>query len=170
MYRYRVTKYNPFFRDSNGIYLNDEWTSVYDVISLECKYSFENYMIIENEYVKMVELLVKHLESGEIKFIHFEEGLSVDQIREYQKKYFVNENEYMLELYNRICNNMSIQNNCELTILVRMILREYLWGEIKVGKNKIKFGYDYYMYFITQKDCFEFLENNGGNYMFIEKM
>ena len=31
MYGWRITKYNPAFRDERGAYLKDEWTSVSDV-------------------------------------------------------------------------------------------------------------------------------------------
>lgn len=31
MYEYRITKYNPAFRKSNGAFSKDEWTSYSDV-------------------------------------------------------------------------------------------------------------------------------------------
>jgi hypothetical protein len=31
MYNWRITKYNPAYRDNAGCYLKDEWTSISDI-------------------------------------------------------------------------------------------------------------------------------------------
>jgi hypothetical protein len=31
MYAWRITKYNPAFRDERGAYLQDEWTGISDI-------------------------------------------------------------------------------------------------------------------------------------------
>ncbi len=49
MIQYRVTKYNPKYRDSNGHYHNDEWTS-FSCVGEEV--ALEEYLKVENSYIQ----------------------------------------------------------------------------------------------------------------------
>ena len=56
MIKYRITKYNPKFRDKNGVYLKDEWTS-YDDIGQIRNYkevAVEEYLNTEEKYIKAI--------------------------------------------------------------------------------------------------------------------
>lgn len=56
MIKYRITKYNPKFRDKNGVYLKDEWTS-YDDIGQIRNYkevTVEEYLNTEEKYIKAI--------------------------------------------------------------------------------------------------------------------
>ena len=56
MYYFRVTKYNPIYRDENGFYKKNEWISVGDIG--QCYdgeiLTAENYQNIENAYVNAI--------------------------------------------------------------------------------------------------------------------
>ena len=56
MYQYRITKYNPKYRQLDGKYLNNEWTSYSDIGK---KYNgklftMQNYIEVENSYVTAI--------------------------------------------------------------------------------------------------------------------
>jgi len=55
MYTCRVTKYNPLFRDKNGQYLRDDWTSIADIGKIlqsnnAQPVTVEDYLSIEDTY------------------------------------------------------------------------------------------------------------------------
>ena len=53
VFEYRVTKYNPAFRESSGAYTQDEWTSVSDIGGFfdGIILTTEDYHRVENAYV-----------------------------------------------------------------------------------------------------------------------
>lgn len=44
MYSWRITKYNPIFRDESGVYLEDEWTSITRRTELEANKKLGRYV------------------------------------------------------------------------------------------------------------------------------
>lgn len=46
MMNYRISKYNPKYRDEHGIYTRDEWTSISDVGEY-----FNGYEVTMEEYL-----------------------------------------------------------------------------------------------------------------------
>ena len=49
MKQYRVTKYNPEYRNTDGTYSREEWTSYSDVGEIVSK---EEYEKVENSYIE----------------------------------------------------------------------------------------------------------------------
>lgn len=54
MFEYRVTKYDPAFRDRGGRYLREEWTSVGDIGR-----SFEGGVLTQEEYLRVEDVHLK---------------------------------------------------------------------------------------------------------------
>ena len=67
---WRITKYNPAFRDERGVYLKDEWTSVSDVgKSFDgVVLTFKEYREIEDNYVSTALSLTPLLKLSLIEF------------------------------------------------------------------------------------------------------
>lgn len=59
---YRITKYDPAFRD-NGIYTRDEWTSISDVGKTYngVPFSMDEYVKVESNYIACVKSIMRHL-------------------------------------------------------------------------------------------------------------
>ena len=59
MHCYRITKYNPKYRNSSGAYLKDGWTSISDIGTIYNgkKSTLKEYFKIEEAYVKAILLL-----------------------------------------------------------------------------------------------------------------
>ena len=139
MYCYRITKYNPEFRDKNGIYLKNEWTSVNDIGKVFDgeELTKEKYLYIENGYISAIKLIME------------ENNISTLMINCLEKYYDVSDETYFSpdekELLAEIKDNMNVSKD-KLETLIRMALRELLWCKLRSEKVEIEFGYDYYMY------------------------
>lgn len=146
MKKFRITKYNPSFRNEKGEYTHDEWTSFWDVGK-----KFYNGVLEKEVYY---EVESKYLQA--IKYILDDNNISSMRI-------------VQLEKYNNKNLDLSLSNDEEsfkmglkigslighdyIEILCKMILRELLWAKLETidGVLTIEFGYDYYMYVHCEK-------------------
>jgi hypothetical protein len=136
----RISKYNPAFRNVDGRYLRNEWTSVSDVGRSfdDGTLTLDSYIAMENAYVEAIRRFVEFSKTKSFKV----SGLEVRSPSENPKE-LANETQAWLA---------EIQEGAEvsgdsLERLIRLILRESCWARLE-GKNNsyIHFGYDYYMY------------------------
>lgn len=147
----RVTKYNPLNRDKDGLYtLRDEWTSISDVgNSYYSKiFTMEEYLAIEEKYINAVEVLVQETGITNLKIIGLENHFKEKNLN--------------------LSEGKTIPRSL-IKDLVRMILREQVWGKL-VAKNQfeVHFGYDYYMYFVGEsitEDLIDKLKKIEGLYV-----
>lgn len=59
MLKVRITKYNPIYRDDNGYYTLNDWTSFSD-IGKEYNnsiFTLEEYIKVENSYLSAIDIL-----------------------------------------------------------------------------------------------------------------
>lgn len=144
--RYRITKYNPKNRDSDGAYRLDEWTAVSDIgmefdgIVLERP----TYLDVENAYVNAVLIIMRNFKSTSTVVEKVENRWSYKEI---QDRIFELPSQRVRSLLESIENGI-ILNKEDIKLLTAMILREQIWCELKDVNQafKITFGYDYYMY------------------------
>lgn len=136
MIKYRITKYNPDYRNQLGAYLRKEWSSYYDIgkdfngkILLS-----DEYLVVEEKYCMVAWEILKHCN---IEYVYIDnlEMHNVDEVNNSDKCFL-----------DSIQNGMRISMN-DLKKYMQYILREYFWCEL-IAKSgiKIEFGYDYYMY------------------------
>ena len=130
MFEYRVTKYNPKNRDTQGRYLIDEWTD-YSDIDKEFGGSVltkEEYLRVENTYVNAaIELL------GEC-------GVSSLVIDTLENHHNYQANYVDLSEGQRLSGEL-------LREVIRSLLRGDFWCRLQDGTSAfIHVGYDYYMY------------------------
>jgi hypothetical protein len=143
MYQYRITKYNPVFRDEKGRYTSEEWTSFGDVGEIV---SVKEYVRVETAYIGtalaflreagVVELQIRGLENSKKLPILLVEG-----------------------------KQLSLQ---ELESTLRNVLRDEIWCRFEGKSAFVHFGWDYYMYVGVSKDCpeaYAFAEKSG---LFVE--
>ncbi len=133
MFEYRVTKYDPSFRDANGAFTRDEWISVTDIgrsFGGE-KLTREEYQRVEDAYVATAlaflreagveALTVAGLENHGGTPLAFTEGsvLLLEQIGE----------------------------------VIRWVLREEFWCRLEATGAFVHLGYDYYTYLGVPRRC-----------------
>ena len=163
MYCYRITKYNPEFRDKNGRYTQEDWTSISDIgrVFNGETLTKEEYLRIENGYISAIKLTME------------ENNISTLMINCLEKYYDVSDETYFSpdekELLAEIKDNMNVSKD-KIENLIRMTLRELLWCKLKSERVEIEFGYDYYMYIKCDQikdSTVEFLLSKG---IFVELM
>lgn len=163
-----VTKYNPIYRNSEGIYTNDEWIGVND-IGQECGgkvLQLEEYLNIENKYVQAAKHLFEYYGSEKIQLIDKE-------IRNYDD--LPNTKNLDYKVFFETLNKRRTISIEELEIVIRLSLRDSFWAHLVSKNNRkisLEFGYDYYMYFkIFKKDeeaIKKYIETNIG--LFVRKL
>lgn len=136
---YRVTKYNPSYRDINGSYILDDWTSVSDIGK-----KFNGSVLTENIYLQMEDNYIEYLSAFLKKTReNFNAQCFEDKRDERSLK------NYSFNLDRCIVGSETLRDIIAEDVLLvsRMCLRELVWCKLESDFGDfIHFGYDYYMY------------------------
>lgn len=166
MFNWRVTKYNPNYRDEFRRYKRSEWTSFCEIGKVfdGNKLTNDNYIAIENAYVDAIVAFMNGVENT---------SLTVKGLEKKNNNIMLNREH---ELYSDEMINFyaAVQENDVLSIraiqhLARLVLREDLW--CKLEKDDIMFvhfGYDYYMYIGSHKICVDAINKIKKRGLFVE--
>lgn len=154
MFSYRITKYNPRFRNSLGWYEKNDWTSIADIGKHfdEKELTFKDYKKIEDAYVQAILLFMDFLKLDFLKIASLEKHRK----RPYPDMY---RSKTMLELFKKITLSQEL-TKAEIADAARLILRETLWGKLE-SKDKmfVHFGCDYYMYIGSSQELPDSIKN-----------
>ena len=68
MFQWRITKYNPKYRNERGTYLKNEWISFSDIGKIfdQSKLTFDKYLKIENSYINAINYFMDCLKLDKI--------------------------------------------------------------------------------------------------------
>lgn len=125
-HQFRITKYNPQFRNESGAYQLDEWTEYSDLgrVFNGVKFSIEEYEKVESAYIQSVILILEELLIDSVKIESLENRNKIPTI-----------------------TNGQIVNLNDLPHTMKLVLRENCWFRLRHPRRAfIHFGYDYYMY------------------------
>lgn len=153
MLSFRVTKYNPQFRDAHGRYLADDWTSISDVG--ECfagiELMQEAYLAIESKYLAAIRFFARDSCVSRLRVNELEiESADSDPGYEIVDGWW-------LDL-------------AEAIEVARLVLREELWCKLEdEGRLRVHFGYDYYMYIESNSCCDCAVEETRELGLFVER-
>lgn len=147
MKRYSITKYNPAYRDEDGCYTLDEWTSISDIGATfnNIKLEEEEYLKVENAYIQAVNICISehNIQKMIIAMLQKnseteEETLKGDGIFKRAKI-----------PYSNVSEGIEIEAK-NIEYLVQLCLRETTWCFLYSNEKHflINFGYDYYMYIV----------------------
>lgn len=145
--KYRITKYDPVYRDQEGCYIRDEWTSISDIgkVYNGVPFTLEAYLQSEENYVRIYAGLLKQFGVDYLNVRMLEKSYTLDEITRHLNVYDLSLNPDEQAFYERLCNDCSV-NTTEFHTIFRMIMRELLWCRLENGEILIEFGYDYYTY------------------------
>ena len=164
IFQWRITKYNPNFRDENGYYtLTEDWTCPSEIGKTinGNQFTLEDYLQVEAAYI-----------DSAIKFID-ESG--IDLLRILQLECDISEEDRTSPLYEKEFEELVLKedlviNKNEIRLICKMVLRNFLWCKLYSKDHFfIHFGWDYYMYIGSHVNCLsaiKFAENNG---LFVEQ-
>lgn len=166
MNKYRISKYNPKYRNQKGVFLNNEWTSYWDIgktYSGKIFYEYE-YLNIEKLYCNCIISILKTLEINKMIINNLEKHSLDKREKEVLKSLDA------LNVFYNIKNNLII-NIDNIYILLQLLLREILWCKLKTTSNfKIVIGYDMYVYIYCDNIPFNIIEYYKKTSLFIEKL
>ena len=143
-----ITKYNPIFRDENGIFKKIEWISFFQIGQLfdGVKLTFESYSKTERKYIKAA-----------IYFFDFHKT-EIIVIKNLEKNEFSNyeflDKEELSSTYDKISEGSFVSIE-DLKVVVKLILRGFIWAELfdkNFNEITLRFGYDFYMYFNSNQN------------------
>ncbi len=141
MSSFRVTKYDPANRDSNGHYLVDDWTSVSDIGNgfSTGLLSVEEYLRVESTYVATIQQLMT---SVNVKSVQVEELERYDTLGHLPKELQLSSGQDAGALSAPM--RLAVP---DVGRAIRAVLRETAWCKLR-GESGfyVHFGYDFYMY------------------------
>ncbi|WP_411705595.1 hypothetical protein [Edaphovirga cremea] len=137
LYSYRVTKYFQSDINNNLISVKNEWTSFSDVgVSV----TMENYVKIEKSYLEVISSLCSYLKVDKLQVFDLECFDDLSLIADGQL--------------------LTIE---EATVLASRVLREEIWCKLISSSIEFHFGYDFYMYVVSNVDLSQFLSKINCN-------
>ena len=162
-YQWRVTKYNPKFRDEFGHYtLIEEWTCPSEIGKTinEKEFTLDEYLRVEAAYINSV--------------IKFMEESNVDSLRILQLECNVSEEDKKSPLYEKgfeklVLKEDSVIDKNEIHLICKMVLRNFLWCNLYSKEFFVHFGWDYYMYIGSNVNCLSATRFAANNGLFVER-
>jgi hypothetical protein len=133
MHQYRVTKFDPAFRDASGAYTKEEWTSFRDIGQPKGGVTLteEDYVCTESAYIDVAQKFIAEDGGPALRVVGVEN--SAGRARPPIEGEVVSER--------------------DLAAVCRSILREEFWCRLEAGGRFLHFGYDYYMYVGVKSAC-----------------
>ena len=148
MKTYRITKYNPKKRNASGVFQDlSEWTSVSDIGKAKYnKPTYEAYKIIEDAYVFAITSIMEEQQTGYLIIEKLSNYATHTKLKLSRKKGFLQDLDFDYQKDIASLKDSQKLSGTHLDLIIRLILREEIWMELRNPKFKVSFGYDYYMY------------------------
>ncbi|HDK7166223.1 TPA: hypothetical protein PTV44_000026 [Clostridium botulinum] len=169
MVRYRISKYNPKFRDEYGCYIKQEWTSISDVDEdiNGAKVSLEEYLDTESRYIKVLNNILNDLS---IEYLYVMELEKQDDIinDNYAFEGFTTD---MIKMVSSVKEGQELDRE-KINYIIKAILREVFWCGLysKTTHLIIKPGYDFYINIICPELSICVIENISELGLYIEEI
>ncbi len=163
-YQWRITKYNPAYRNAEGHYLRDEWTSASEIGKsfLGEILTIDDYLQVEKAYVDTVMKFLEVYQIESVRLIHLETyGLSnVDKTS---------------PLYDSSFETIPLAEDMLVTIeqipiVCKMALREYIYCQLITEDFFVHLGYDYYLFIGANSIQQEAIQFASEQRLFVEQM
>lgn len=128
-YEYRISKYNPLYRNKYA-YTKCEWTEYSDIGRYfeGNRFTLKEYLIVEKRYIDCISDLLSALKIKQMNVLCYEPISLTERMKSIIAK--------PSELYS---------HNYILSFS-RKCLRNKLWAKLETPECSIHFGYDYYLY------------------------
>lgn len=153
MYKYRITKYNPLFRNDEGIYLKEDWTAISDIgkVFNGKELTIESYKKTEDSYITVIHSIMEYLNVPYLTVTDVTRSFPLEMFKNIMSKYHELYSDEMIEYYSREKNNDTLEKE-SIDVFCRLLLREDIGSKIFYDrKMKIFIGYDYLMSIHTSK-------------------
>ncbi|SDW21926.1 hypothetical protein [Paenibacillus sp. CF384] len=164
-YQWRITKYNPLFRNEKGHYLLDEWTCPSEIgkIINGNLFTLEEYLFIEHAYVETIIEFLNEKRQYSLRLIQ----TSNRSISHEDKTSILYDNEFgMINIKEDLIVNIN-----EIRLICKMILRNFADCQLYSKDNFfVHFGWDYYMYIGSNQKSLTAIEFAKKSGLYVEEL
>jgi hypothetical protein len=168
---YRITKYDPRYRNIYGVYIRDDWTTYSDVGKFfhHKKLTFKTYQKVEDAYVNAILLFMECLNVSSLTVLTLQLASMKGCLNgsEYNKGNLLLTKE-TLKLIDSLKTGISVDKNVIIT-LARLNLREFLWCNLGTTNMYVHFCWDLYMYLGSMILCNTAIQKITDSGLFIEE-
>ncbi len=159
---WRITKYNPSYRDEDGIFSNDEWC-IYSEIGKTfngVRFDFQEYAQTEKLYMDAIELFMK---------CHNISSLQINTLEKNKKlKKDIHNTTDMVQVFDTIEEGCWVEQ-AHIQDLCKLILRDKLWCKLRYSRKMfVHFGWDFYMYVGSSSLCSDAIFSIEKSGLFVE--
>ncbi len=171
MKKYRITKYDPRYRDGQGRYLRDEWTSWCDIGRYfeDRVFTKDDYITWENRYIQAVEKILRDRNIEELHIVDLEIPDVFSNNTKSLAEKELNLSEGASELYEMIVSGKRAILANDISDVMELLLRDFIWCRLCHGsETEIYTGYDYYMYYNGTELTEPVIKNIADTGLFIE--
>jgi hypothetical protein len=158
-YQWRVTKYDPSFRDSKGAYTKPEWT---DSSCIGSEVSLEDYLRVEDAYYHSIRHFMAdgNISNLKVRSLETHKSVSPSLAKSGLDSILLNRPKL---------SNKSVLAQGDLEQVIRMNLRGLIWCKLKnASRFFVHFGHDYYMYIGSDSPCLNAIEEAKKLGLFVE--
>jgi len=164
-YQWRITKYNPDFRDEDGYYtLKEEWTCPSEIGKIidGKEFTLGEYLRVEAAYVNTVMTFLSECGFSALRILQ----LSRIDVSPEDKSSAL----YEIEFDELDLQEDKAVNTNEIRTICKMILRNFVDCQL-YSKHKffVHFGWDYYMYIGSSVKCLSSIKFAKDNGLFVEE-
>jgi hypothetical protein len=149
MHQYRVTKYDPVFRDATGAYTKQEWTRFcqigdsFDGVTL----TSSEYLRVESSYIETASLFLAEDHAPDLHAVSLE---------------------ILADRPNAPAEGSTVADR-DFAAACRSVLREEFWCKFEAEGRFVHFGSDYYMYIGVRSRCDKAIEKAEALGLFVEE-
>jgi hypothetical protein len=159
---WRITKYNPIYRNAKDEFIKNEWTSYWDIgkIYQNSALTIKEYLLVENKYINAIICFMNYLEIKSFR---------ITGLEKYDNLSFFHDNmSKKMEMFFKTLQDDSLIKKDTIAYISRLVLREYIWCKLESPVMFIHFGYDYYMYIGCSIECKSIIDEIRESGLFIE--
>jgi hypothetical protein len=144
---WRISKYDPAFRDRNGVYQRDEWTSVTDIGRTfdDSTLDLQTYLATEAAYVASVHEFMVDASVTTLQVV----GLEPPSLLEVLGNYGFLDAADLQRLVGDLDDGMEV-SGAEIDRICRLNLRNVLWCRLEDPDHfVVEVGHEYYLHLGT---------------------
>ena len=149
MGRYRISKYDPSFRDERGYFMGEDWTSFFDIGKEYHGTVLTNlqYTAVESKYIDAVTTVLRQNQIHTMIVGKLEKRSSPATLKEMLGRCHLPFPPSDAAFVSRIKDGARL-DMAEIEKAVMLVLRDCFWCELlsESGAVKLEFGYDFYVY------------------------
>jgi len=173
MKNYRITKYNPEYRNEKGYYTANDWTSLSDIGNtyLEKTFTIGEYIEIEKAYCDVIAKILFNNHIDNFNVIEIEKYNSLWKVKRLLRRYKIYLSEEECSIIKKIENNTAI--NCKDAITcIKLMLRGCFWAMLESPEPvmRLSVGQDYYVYMSCEEIPPYIINISAINGIYIEEI